>query len=402
MNTKNNLSRKQVTLFIVLTYLFSLVSYPLLRSSSSALFYEHYTANEYSLATFIGVIFLMGLIGLSNKLQMTLGIQKLFLGFCFLTIILLSGAFVGLKSGIPSFAYGIFALKEAYIVLLVHLSLAYANAFYSLDELKKYIGPIGAIGSIGGILGGQLTSYLAKDLGTETVFFTSFLFIALSGLCFYKTRGTVIAGLNINKSITPLKAVRGVKKYVILIGVVVALSQFVIYLADLQFNFVFEEMVKAKDERSAYLGDFYTVINIVSLVMQFVVLPILLTKISLRGIFIFVPTLYFILVLAGASYGTTSLMVISTVFITMKGTDYSLFAAAKDIMYHPLLSLQKFGAKYITDMFVYRSSKALIAFIMANVMIKESGLMTTIQLVFLAGWIVAVLYLFEEQKKLNK
>ena len=46
-------------------------------------------------------------------------------------------------------------------------------------------------------------------------------------MIFYFTQGVYIAGLNQSKSITPLKAVRGVKKYVFLIGLVVALSQFV-------------------------------------------------------------------------------------------------------------------------------------------------------------------------------
>lgn len=332
---------------------------------------------------------------------MRIGIQKFFLIFCFLTQAMLLLLFVGLKRKVPFCAYGIFAFKEAYIVLLVQLSLAYANAYFSLDELKRYIGPIGAVGSLGGILGGQLTSFMAKNLGTEYVFFMSFTFISLSGVCFYRTKTVSISGLNINKSITPIQAVRGIKKYVLLIGVVVALSQFVIYLADLQFNFVFEKMIVQKDQRSAYLGDFYTMINIVSLVMQFIVLPFLLLRISLKGLFIFVPTLYFILVLAGAGYGAMSLIVISSVFISMKGVDYSVFSAAKDIMYHPLLSLQKFGAKYITDMFVYRAAKALIAFIMANIIVKQTEIITTIQMILLVLWIVAVIYLFEEQKKIT-
>ena len=394
---------KRVTALIALTYFFILLSYPLVRSSSSALFYEYYTADDYSFATFIGVIVLMVFIGVSNFLQNRIGIQKLYLGTGIVSIGMLGISYLGLQAGIKEFAYALFATKESYIVVLVHMCLAYANAYYPLDQLKKLIGPIGAVGSIGGIVGGQLTSFLATSMGTEAVFTVSLTLIFTSSLIFYFTQGVFIAGLNQNKlSLTPLRAVQDVKKYVFLIGLVVALSQFVIYIADLQFNMIFEKVVTTKDARASYLGDFYSIINFVSLFLQFVVLPFLLTRVELRSIFIFIPGLYFLLVIGGFSFGATSLIAISSVFIAMKGTDYSLFAATKDVMYHPLLSLQKFGAKYITDMFVYRTAKAIIAFIMAQFTIIEMGLITTLQFLFLGVWILGVIALFEEQKKLNK
>ena len=105
-----------------------------------------------------------------------------------------------------------------------------------------------------------------------------------------------------------------------------------------------------------------------------------------------------ILVISGFGIPGGALSIIAAVFIIMKGVDYSLFAATKDVMYHPLLSLQKYGAKYITDMFVYRTSKALIAFAVAQITIINVGALASLQFVFLALWIVAIIYLFEEKK----
>lgn len=391
---------KRVTALICLTYFFILLSYPLVRSSSSAFFYEYYTAGDYSFATFIGVMVLMAFIAGSNFLQNIVGVQKLYLGIGLVSMGMLLGSYLGLHFGIKQFAYSLFAIKETYIVVLVHMNLAYANAYYSLDELKKMIGPIGAMGSIGGILGGQLTSFLAKSMGTDMVFFLSLIIILISIVIFYFTKDVIVVGLSKKNPVTPLRAVRNVKKYVMLIGLIVCLSQFVIYISDLQFNIVFEKMVTTKDARASYLGNFYTIINLLSLVLQFVVLPFLLTRVQLKNIFMFVPALYFILVIAGFSFGASSLIAIAGVFIAMKGTDYSLFAATKDVMYYPLQSLQKFGAKYITDMFVYRASKALIAFVMAQFVVVEIGFITTLQFGFLAVWIIGVLLLFEEQKKI--
>lgn len=399
---------KRISLLIFLTYFFVLFSYPLVRSATGAIFYDVYTSDQYSFATFVGVLALMLMIFVNNKLQSLWGVHKVYLFTGTLSVIALLVSYLLLKSGVKEMAYVLFATKEAYIVLLIHTCLAFSNSFYELDLFKKIIGPLGAAGSIGGIVGGQLTKYIAKNenLGTEYVFYTSLVLIMVTVVAFYLTKDAKVRGLEPTKSITPLKAIRGVRKYVVLIASIVALSQFVIFVADLQFNMVFEKVVTEKNARTAYFGDFYTVINILSLFLQLIVLPYLLVKLNLRTIFLFVPIIYIVLVFGGLGFGATQLFIVALVFITMKGTDYSVFAVVKEVMYHPLLSLQKFGAKYITDMFVYRLAKALIAFVFAQFSLKQiPGIMnylTIVQFIFLTLWIVLIFKLFQEQKKLNR
>jgi AAA family ATP:ADP antiporter len=393
---------KKISLYIFLTYFFVLFSYPLVRSATGAIFYDVYSSAQYSFATFIGVIALMVVIAVNNFLQSKISVHKIYLITGVLSILVLLGAFIGYKFHIKQMAFVLFATKEAYIVLLVHTCLAFANAFYNIDQFKRLIGPLGASGSLGGIIGGQLTSYIAESYNTDVVFVFSLVIILITCLVFYLTHNAKIKGMEEeNRSITPIRAVRGVKKYVLLIGLVVALSQFVIFIADLQFNIIFEKVVTTKTARTAYLGKFYSYINMVSIFLQFVILPYLMLRVKNKHIFLFVPILYLGLILGGLSLGAGSLFVIGSVFVMMKGTDYSLFAAAKDVMYHPLLSLQKFGAKYITDMFVYRSSKALIAFVMAQFIVYELEVLSILQFIFLSLWIAAIVLLFREQQKLN-
>jgi AAA family ATP:ADP antiporter len=369
------------------------------------MFYESYSASDYSFASFIGVLALLCMIFINNKLQAKLGVHKVYFFTGLLTIVVMLLSFYFYQRGVKEMAFVLFATKEAYIVLLIHICLAFSNSFYELDLFKVIIGPIGAIGSIGGIIGGQLTSFLAKQegLGTEVVFIISLVIILLTVISFYQTRKAKIRGLSVTgtSSITPLRAVSGVRRYVILIASIVALSQFVIFIADLQFNMVFEKVVTLKDERTAYLGQFYSYINIISLFLQFIVLPYLLSSFSLRSIFLFIPVLYLIVVFGGLGLGSAQILVVATVFITMKGVDYSLFSAAKEVMYHPLLSLQKFGAKYITDMFVYRLAKALIAIIMAQSIFQSMQVLSILQFVFLGLWVVLIIQLFKEQKRLK-
>ena len=397
---------KKTTSIIFISYFLILFSYPLMRSVSSALFYDVYTVKEYSLATFIGIIALMFMIGINNKLLGRIGVHKLFILTSSLTIVSLLGAYLGFKSEIKEMALVIFAVKEAYIVLLLHSCLAFTNSYFDLEQLKRLLGPIGGAGALGGIVGGQLTKYMANSYGTEAVFYGSLVIIFAAMVVFNLSSHIKLKGLSSNKSITPLKAIRGVKKYVFLIASVVALSQLVIYIAELQFNILFEQMVTTKNERTAYLGQFYSYVNGVSLVLQFFVLPYLLLRFSNRSIFLAIPILYIIVVICGVSTGVSSLFITAAVFITFKGVDYSAFAIAKEVMYNPLLSLQKFGAKYLTDMFVYRLAKALIAFVFALEFIKNRyitmNVLTSLQFIFLGIWIFLVFTLFREQKKINK
>lgn len=399
---------KRNTFLILFTYFLVLFSYPLVRSSTGTLFYEAYSASEYSMASFIGVVVLMALITINNKLQPILGVQKVYLFTGVLTIVGFLGSYFAFTQGIKPAAYALFAIKESYIVLLVHLCLAFANTFYPIDLFKRVIGPIGAVGSVGGIIGGQLTSYLAKksSFGTDSIFFISLGFILLTLIVFYGTkRINTVKTVAKNNSVTPIEAISGVRGYVFLIAAIVMLSQFVIFIADLQFNMIFVETVTEKDARTAYLGNFYSLINLISFILQFIVLPILLIKFRTRNIFMFVPILYVVLVFGGLGFGAGQIFVVGAVFIMMKGTDYSIFSIAKEVMYHPLLSIQKYGAKYITDMFVYRTAKALIAFLMAqafmNSYTSNMTFLSILQFIFLALWIILVFGLFREQEKLN-
>ncbi|MCO4753854.1 MAG: hypothetical protein KC478_05205, partial [Bacteriovoracaceae bacterium] len=75
---------------------------------------------------------------------------------------------------------------------------------------------------------------------------------------------------------------------------------------------------------------------------------------------------------------------------------------AKEVMYYPLDKMQKFGAKYITDMFIYRLAKALIAFVMAQYLLKDMWSLNLLQAAFISLWLILLVLLFKEQKRVNK
>ncbi len=392
---------KKNAVLVFLGYFLVLLSYPSVRSVSQSLFYEHYTAQDYSMATFFSVLALIVAIFVSNKIQEKIGAQKLFLLIGTLSIALLVGSYISLNNGFAPSAFFLFAIKESYIVILLHLILAYANATFTLEQVKRLYGPLGAVGALGGIIGGQLTSSLSSSSGVLGAFLFGIVSILASIAVFIPTKRMVLSQKE-KEEASPLKSIESVKKYVFLIAAVVALSQWVIFIADLQFNIIFEDAFASKGERTAYLGRLFSYINLVSLIIQFGILPWVLVRISVKKIFFAVPLLFLLLVFGGMGLGAGSLLASAFVFISLKGTDYSVFNVAKEVMYYPLDKMQKFGAKYITDMFIYRLAKALIAFAMAQYMLKDMMVLNLLQAAFISLWLILLVLLFKEQERVNK
>ncbi|MBY0515683.1 MAG: hypothetical protein K2P81_02160 [Bacteriovoracaceae bacterium] len=385
-------------IFLGLSYLFVLFNYPLVRASSTTYFVEAYGAKASPQGWLLAVVLLAIAVGVSNRLQSSKGFH-----FTFLSISLFSVLFFGMGhfaylNSIKSGALFLFAWKEVYIVLQVHLLLAYANSWLNRQDFLKWIGPLGALGSIGGILGGLLTTYFAKSFGTSVTLYAglSLVFIsALFAIYLEKIPGTESVS---RAEHSPLKSLNSIdlKRYVFLIGLIVALSQIVINIADFQFSLYFEKAITDSSLRTAYLGEVYTATNSLTLALQLVVLPLLLKFFGERSLHFFIPISYLACLLFGLNSGILTASAVLYVFL--KASDYSLFSAGKELLYHPMKPVQKYGAKYLTDMFVYRTAKASIAGVL--IYYQSAEMLNKVMIVALLIWTVTIYLLFKLQRRL--
>jgi len=388
--------KKNISLYFI-AYFVVLFNYALIRASSTTLFFEAFGAKSSPGAWLWGVGFLSLTVYACNRFQVKHSVQKVFLwASLFSTIIFLIGA-IGFSSGISQLAYLPFVWKEIYIVLQVHLLLGYANVFFDKDMFKVLVGPIGAVGSIGSVLGGMFTSALSTIWGTSVVMWVGMILIFAPSILFLFTtrvhREVEERGKSPLSSLTP-----EIRKYVGLVALMVALSQFIINIADFNFNVEFERAVTGSDLRTSYLGHIYTVTNILTLVLQFIVLPFLLPRESLKRLHLFIPLSYLSGVLLLIGLGLHSAIPVASFFIFLKASDYSLFSAGKELIYQPLTSVQKYGAKYLTDMLVYRFAKALIALVL--IYLQSSSILNGMMICFLCLWLAVVVKLFKLHRQL--
>jgi AAA family ATP:ADP antiporter len=378
--------------FFLLSYFFVLFNYPLVRASSTTMFLGEFGAKSSPAAWLITVIVLIVTIFIFNRFQARHSVQIVFLWVSILSTSIFAASTLGFQLHTRYASYFSFIWKEICIVLQVHLLLAYANNYFRKEDFKSIVGPVGAIGSIGGILGGVVTTFLGKKLGPAAVSWFSLLFVLIPAFFFLWTPELKTEGRETKES--PVESLNNpdVQKYVFYISLIVMLSQFVINLADFKFNIIFEKSVHLASDRTAYLGSIYTWTNVLSLVFQFALLPFLLKKISERSLHLFIPASYLSLLVALFFSGEYALPPLAMFYIYLKATDYSLFSGGKELFYQVLSPEQKYGAKYISDMFVYRASKALIALVL--IYFQSSFILNMLMIVFLFFWLVFVLKIF--------
>ncbi len=386
--------------FFLVAYFMVLFNYSMVRAVSTTLFFEAFGAKSSPAALFWSVIFLSISIFTCNHLQKNHPVQKVFLWTSIFSamIFLISG--IVFQSGLKEISYLSFIWKEIYIVIQVHLLLAYANVTFSREDFKRLVGPVGAAGSIGGILGGLLTSSLSASAGFMSVLWVGLVFVVMPAIFFLSTPARIKEA---SEKKSPLGSLNtpSIRKYVFCIAAIVALTQFMINILDFKFNLAFEAAIPDTATRTGYLGSIYTWTNLITFFLQVIILPFLLPRVSERNYHLFIPASYLVSVLIMMISGESAaagvaLYSVASVYIYVKASDYSLFSAGKELLYQPLHSEQKYGAKYLTDMLVYRSAKALVAAVL--IYLQTSFILNGMMIALLLVWMVMVIRLFRLQR----
>jgi len=284
-------------------------------------------------------------------------LRDLFLGtvgFSILTLVLLLAA---VAAQVPYASFALYVWKDVYIVILVEIFWTFANATHGTKSARWTYGLFCVMGSFGGISANLGVGYLAAWVGTENavwllvplLFFTASLATGLPELA---RQGAHDGGAprTFGKG---LQLIRN-SPYLTLILVLIVLVQVVVTLIDYQYNRMIEEAYPDQDARTAIMGQVYAFIDGASLVLQLGT-GLVLARLGVSKVLAMIP-----LILASA----VSAFVIAPRFITMavakvasKCFDYSLFRAAKEILYIPLNYDEKTQGKAVIDMLTYRVAK---------------------------------------------
>jgi AAA family ATP:ADP antiporter len=343
--------------------------YAIIRPVSNSLFIQAYGSHWFPYAWLAAVPLNFLFVSLYNHFLPKMGALKM--GFIALFSVMGGNLFFACISSLPTVPFIFYIWKETYILLMFQQLWSVIHSAIDIKKAKYLYGLIFGIGGLGAAFGCLVPSFLAVKIGSEALLFFStplylllfiFYFFALKQCNQLKDPG-LLAEKNekqLPSFLTAFKLIRG-SKCLFFIMAVVVLMQVSSTLIDFQFNTVLEHTIKDKDLRTAYFGKVMGIVQIATILLQFVGTFLLVQLLGIRRSHFLIPFLLCLNVIGFLFFPAFGM--ISFAFITIKAFDFSLFGIIKEMLYIPLKLDEKFRAKAVIDVFAYRSAKAFASFL---------------------------------------
>lgn len=315
----------------------------------------------------------------------------------------------GMREGVVFYIWlGIFNL------FMVSQFWAFANDIYTEDQGKRLFPLIGIGMSVGAWVGASMVSPLIErfSLGPYSLMLiaAAILLVCLSLIRIVNMHEVRIAAPEqAKKSEQPLGKEGGFQlilrdRYLLWIAVLIVLLNVVNTTGEyILGKFVVAEAARAGGDAKAFIsqfyGHFYSVVNLLGLVLQAVATSRILRLIGVRGALFILP------VLALLSYSTLALipvlMVVRWAKILENSTDYSIMNTVRQALWLPTSREAKYKAKAAVDTFCTRGGdvlQAVIVFIGSSIGIGITGF-SWLNVALTVVWIFAASRIYSEHRK---
>lgn len=389
---------------IALAAAFLLCGYEFVRAVSTSLFIEAYGAKNLPYVMALGPVATLAMIYGYARLLSATGPRTAVLTTAAVSALIVLGCFAGIRAGTRPAAAALYVFREAYIVLLVEQIWSFINSTVRAEEGGKLNGPVCGIASLGAIAGGLLVHRYATVIGSAHLLLlaaASFAPMALFALAAYRAAGEPAPAPEEAHGRHGHLGARTVLRDPVLwrLALLIALTQVVSTVADLQFSRYLEAALPQKDLRTQWLGKFYAQLNLGSAACQFIIAPLLLAWVSHRVIHRCIPLVH--LALAAAVFVAPGLATAAACYLVFKMLDYSVFRAVKELLYIPLSFDARYRAKELIDAFGYRASKGITSGALAVIgryIALPLAVFPAVIAAALAGWLVVVAQLTRRPK----
>lgn len=367
----------KIAAFMAVSAMFTLTGYEFIRSASTVLFKTAYGADKLPLVMAAMPVVVFFGVWLYSRLLSLLGPRRTLLVTSLGSGLSILACYLVLLTGAKWITPVLFLLKEFYIVLLIEQYWSYINSSVAPASAKKVNGPVTGIAGLGGAVGGTLVGASAGQYGAESmVLFAAIACLpaALMSNLGYQLFGEPEQPLEAQKSDSMgWHLFRQNPTLAYLLAIVMA-SQLVSAVLDYKFQSLLSVQFSGDpDAETAFQGWFFGTLNTSVLVFQFVITPLALTFVGLRWIHILMPLVH--LTAITAALVEPSIFSVGLAFFLFKAFDYSIFRAAKELLYVPLSFDERYRAKEVIDVFGYRTGKGASSVVI--VALQNAGVLMT-------------------------
>lgn len=279
----------------------------------------------------------------------------------------------------------LFVFRESYVQLLTSQYWSFMASVLTPNESARWFAPIAGLTSIASVVGGTAVSFLSERFKLSgTLACTGFallLSMLATGQAYSiaekngfspKPRSHITKSINTNRrgqKVTEYEGGLVVKARILFKRVPVLKALFFEILASqslatlLNVCFVASVGVTIPDDtiRAGWVGNFYALINVFSMTLQFAVLPLLMQYIEPKDLWRFTPLISLAFTTFQAFQKNPALYAISASLLAMKVSEYSARRMLDEMVYVPLDFESRFVGKEIIGVFGYRFGKSCIS-----------------------------------------
>ena len=368
----------------------ALMGYEMVRSAASSVFLAHHAAASLPQALMLVPLAMIALTFAISWLLRRIGPAATYSFTLVGSGLVLALAAVAARRGLPGGAFLLYVFAQAYIVLIVEQSWAFINSQFTTEDGKRWNGLIIATSTVGSVLGGMLTGMLSERLGSERIVLGAAALTAAAALVGRRAfrrvgreRTTADRQPGRLADYFAWDLLRG-DPTLGRLALMVAAAQSMSVLFDIAFHRSLQLAMPLQDPRTAFLGFFWGGVNAVAFVLQLALCPWLLRRLPLRRILAAIPLLYAVAALAGVFLPL--LPVLGAAFFLSKTVDYSVFRAAKEVLYIPLPFTARYRAKLTIDALIYRSTKGVTSALLSLATVFVGSLPTRLYPLLAAGF----------------
>ncbi|MBI5507321.1 MAG: hypothetical protein HY903_01085 [Deltaproteobacteria bacterium] len=362
-------------------------SYELARPAAESLFLGAYGQEGLPWVWLCVACAALVVVGVYNRLASRLPILTMLVGAAATSVVLLTVLLTLELAAVPWAPFALYVFKDLYVVVLVEAFWSMANLHFHTATARWSYGLFCAAGSLGAIVGGLVVGPLAARVGTASTLWAVvglLLIIGVAATGFGRDLGVAPPATNVAATLP--STVRLVRRsaYVGLMILLVTCTQLSITLIDYVFNGTVAAAYPVVDERTRVIGIIYSGTAFVALVLQLAT-GVVLKKVGVPRTLLALPLLLFVSVLAFVV--TPAFALVAAAKIASKSFDYSLFRAAKEMLYIPLGYREKTEGKTVVDVLTYRVTKGLVSvLLLALAALSLSGFASWLTLVAVVGW----------------
>lgn len=378
-----------------------LASYSFARPPTDSLFLDTFGRDGLPFVWVAVAIAAFVTVTIYNRFAATVPLTRLFVGVCVVSV-----AFFALLKlmavGWPGPAiFLLYIWKDLYIVFLVEIFWTYANNVFHLRSARWLYGTFLLAGTLGSFTGNLAVGQLAPALGSATSLWMIVPTLLIAAFGFSRLARNMALPQPAEREppslLRSFSVLRG-NRYLGLMVALICLAQIVITLIDYQFSGVIEQRYPNIDERTEVIGLVYGAIDVSSLALQIVAGP-LLRVIGAGPILLVIP-----LIISATLTVWLVIPQVATMFVakvSSKAFDYSIYRAAKELLYLPLSYRDKTQGKAVIDIFSYRVAKlATSVLLLGLIALGSQGLVTALSLVTIAVWVGITLALVRRYRAL--